>query len=239
MQGGWVKLWRKILGNELLKHPKLLNLWIYCLVKASHKEHTVIINQQSVLLKPGQFIFGRKAAAKEIALSEQEIRTRLNLLKRVGNLTIKSTNKYSIITVINWDRYQGDNDEINQQINQQVTSSQPQTRRVKKGKKKEICPFQEIVDQYNDTLGDVLPMVRKVSPKRQRLMLARWNEKVTSRGGTPSNTLEFWKGYFHHVRGIPFLLGENKRGWVADFDWLMKQEKFLKVIEGSFRRGGK
>ena len=36
-------------------------------------------------------------------LSEREIRTRLDFLKKAGNLTSRSTNRYAIITITNWD----------------------------------------------------------------------------------------------------------------------------------------
>jgi hypothetical protein len=76
-------------------------------------------------LQPGQFVFGRKRAAAELPLTEQTIRTCLKKLKKLQNLTIKSTNKFSIITIINWDTYQAINQQDNQQTNQHVTSSQP------------------------------------------------------------------------------------------------------------------
>jgi len=76
-------------------------------LKASHREHDVIVGLQVVHLLPGQFIFGRRKAAEETGLTEREIRTIIELLKNTGNLTIKTTNKFSIITIINWHIYQG------------------------------------------------------------------------------------------------------------------------------------
>ena len=57
---------------------------------------------------------------------KQEIRTIIAFLKKSGNLTIKSTNKYSVITIINWHRYQckGSDDQPSDQptANQQLTT---------------------------------------------------------------------------------------------------------------------
>ena len=75
-------------------------------MKATHKEHSQIVGTQQILLKPGQFVFGRKKASEEIEMSEQSIRTCYAFLKKAGNLTIKSTNRFSIITICNWETYQ-------------------------------------------------------------------------------------------------------------------------------------
>ncbi len=68
-----------------------------------------MVGFQEVILEPGQFIFGLKTASKELKMSIRTIRTCLDCLKRHQNLTIKSTNKFSIITVVNWGLYQSNN----------------------------------------------------------------------------------------------------------------------------------
>ncbi|HPC02988.1 MAG TPA: hypothetical protein PLE04_04380 [Syntrophales bacterium] len=107
MNRGYVHLWRKSLDAGWIRNHKLWSFWTWCLLKASHREHDVIVGLQVVHLLPGQFIFGRRKAAEETGLTEREIRTIIELLKNTGNLTIKTTNKFSIITIINWHIYQG------------------------------------------------------------------------------------------------------------------------------------
>ena len=55
----------------------------------------------------------------------QEVRTALKHLKSTGEITDKGYNKYRIITVNNWDLYQGDN----RQTNRQLTDKQQTTNR--------------------------------------------------------------------------------------------------------------
>jgi hypothetical protein len=109
MNRGYVRTWRKVLDSGWLKNHKLWVFWSYCLLKASHKEFDAIIGLQVVHLTPGQFVFGLKKASLETGLTIREIRTIIDFLKKAGNLTIKTTNKFSVITVINWTHYQGDN----------------------------------------------------------------------------------------------------------------------------------
>lgn len=88
-----------------------------------------------VELKPGQFIFGRRSAAEDLKMSEQSIRTSLKFLENEGNLTIKTTSKYSVISITNWEAYQGADGAINQPINQPLTNEQ-QTNNHKQERKK-------------------------------------------------------------------------------------------------------
>lgn len=125
MNRGYVKLWRKSVDSGMLQNHKLWVFWSWCLMKASHKNCNHLVGFQDVKLQPGQFVFGRKSAAIELAMSEQSIRTCLNILKKMENLTIKSTNKFSVITIINWGAYQQDQQTNNHQGNQQATSKQP------------------------------------------------------------------------------------------------------------------
>jgi len=96
-------------------------------LKASYKEFDAIVGLQVVHLMPGQFVFGLHVASKETGLSIQEIRTIVDFLRKAGNLTIKSTNKFSVITIINWPTYQGDDLENNNQINKPLTNKEQHT----------------------------------------------------------------------------------------------------------------
>lgn len=86
------------------------------------------VGLQEITLKPGQFVFGRRAAAKELRMGEKQIRNILTFLKKAGNVAIKTTNKFSIITIINWPTYQSQEIEKGQQKGQQGASKGPQTR---------------------------------------------------------------------------------------------------------------
>ncbi len=115
MNRGYIRLYRKSLDADWIKNHKLWAFWSWCLLKATHKEFDAIVGLQVVHLMPGQFIFGLKKAAEETGLTIREIRTVLDFLKKAQNVTIKTTNKFSVITVINWDIYQGDSRENDKQ----------------------------------------------------------------------------------------------------------------------------
>ena len=125
MPQGYVRLHRRCLDGDWLKNGDLWRFWCYCLLKASHKKWKAIVGYQEIELEPGQFLFGRKAASAEMEMSERKIRTCLSTLTNFKNLTIKSTNKYSIITICNWETYQRQENETDQQYDHPPTSHRP------------------------------------------------------------------------------------------------------------------
>ena len=115
MKKGWVSFYRKILDSPVFDNPKILKVFIWCLLKASHTEYKVIIGLKEIILKPGQFIYGRKQAAKELKMAESTVRNYMDFLSGKRNsvdryedreLDINSTSVCSIVSIRNWDKYQ-------------------------------------------------------------------------------------------------------------------------------------
>ena len=103
---GWIKLHRELLNSIIFDNDKLLKVFIWCILKSTHSHHEQIVGKKIIKLKPGQFIFGRKKAAIELQYSESTLWSYMKVLESNGTINIKSTNKYSIITISNWDKYQ-------------------------------------------------------------------------------------------------------------------------------------
>ena len=111
---GWLKLHRKIIEKAIWQDPQMLKLWLYCLIRANHTETEVLIEKQEIKLYPGQFVTGRFALADEYnrgakkrhRVSPDTLWRWLKKFQEWEMLHIKSTNKYSVITIKNWDAYQ-------------------------------------------------------------------------------------------------------------------------------------
>lgn len=129
MERGYVKLWRKTLDSGLLQSPTAWQVFGYLLMKVTHKKIRILVGTSPVELEAGQVVTGRKAIAFDCKLSEQNVRTALSLLEKLEIITIKSTNKYSVISFVKWDIYQQEcptNQPTNQPtLNQQVAKNQP------------------------------------------------------------------------------------------------------------------
>lgn len=142
MNEGYIKLWRKSLESGMMRNPHLWTFWCWCLMKATWKPIKQMVGNQMVELMPGQFVFGRKAASEELETGEKIIRTRLDILKNLGNVAIKPTNKFSIITICNWELYQNTDEDNGQQIGQQRANNGPTT-----GHKQEVKEVKELKEQ--------------------------------------------------------------------------------------------
>lgn len=84
----------------------------------------------------------------------------------------------------------------------------------------------EIVEDWNllaEQCG--LPKVKRLSDERKRKLRVRLRQYPD---------IEDWQTAFNHIRTTPFLRGENKEGWRADFDFLLQARSFTKLTEESY-----
>ena len=164
---GWLKLYRSILDSAVFQDAEVLKVWIWLLCNVAFEQHDTVCYGKVIHLKPGQIATGRKKIAQCTDLNENKVYRALTVLKSLGNVEIKATNKYSIITVVNWDKYQDENGKRTaneQQANskttaeeQQDNSKRTQHKNGKNGKKEKniyICSFfQSVWDEYPKKLG--------------------------------------------------------------------------------------
>lgn len=51
-----------------------------------------------------------------------------------------------------------------------------------------------------------------------------------------SYTLDDFKTVFTNAEDSDFLKGNNNKNWKADFDWMMKDDNFAKILEGNYNK---
>lgn len=123
---GWIKLHRKLLDSPIFQNEKLFKVFAYCLMKASHKDHTQLVDRRVVELEKGQFVFERKRASEELRLKESTVRDYIKLLENLGTIVVKSDNKFSVITVVNWAIYQSMEENSDSKNDNKSTTNQQQ-----------------------------------------------------------------------------------------------------------------
>lgn len=148
MSERWIKVHQKFVDWEWYKNTNTKVVFLHCLLKANWRDS----KYQGVVIPRGSLVTGRKKLAKELGLTEQQIRTTLDHLKSTNEITITSTKQFSIITINNYDMYQ----QNNQQINQQSTNEQPHNKNnriLDINKKEEIYKEESLFDYdwINDT----------------------------------------------------------------------------------------
>jgi len=112
MGRGYIKLDRALENWRFKTKPNYVALWVHLLLEANHQSNKYMDTQ----IERGQLTTSLEALKKGTGLSLQQIRTILNKLNN-DEITIKSTNKYTLITIVNYDKYQSSTKKINKQNN--------------------------------------------------------------------------------------------------------------------------
>ena len=118
MKGRWIKTYESLLDWEFFFDPLILRAWIYLLFKANHKD----VVWKGVEVKRGELVTSLSTLSRDLRMSVMQVRRVLATIKSASQITIKSTNKYRIITICEYEKYQqcaGDNQQASKQPNRQ------------------------------------------------------------------------------------------------------------------------
>jgi hypothetical protein len=233
MAEGFIKLARELLEKPMIQNSKLLQIWVWCLLKASHAKHDEMVGLQKVPLIPGQFVTGRYAGAKEIKMNPSTFWKYLQWLKANKSLDIKSNSKFSLVTIVNWELYQVELFKSDSKNNTKMTAKEQQNDTNKNGKngknEKTSIPYSEIQKAYNEICVS-LPKIKSMTSKRK----SHVNARLDSLG----NDVDKLINVFYLVEENDFLTNrqkKNRNDWRADFDWIINETNFAKIIEGKYK----
>ena len=139
----WLKLWRKSEHSAAFTDSGLWHVWCWCLIRAAHMQVHVPVRTGEgntiVTLEPGQLIYGRNAAAKALKMPPSTVERRILRLTKLGNLVRQPDTHWSIITVVNWQLYNGGADQSGQ-----ATGQAPDRHRTGTGHIQEVKEGKEV-----------------------------------------------------------------------------------------------
>ena len=114
---GYVLMHRDIMDWEWYQSPNVSRLYFHLIFKVNFKDK----KWQGHLVERGQLITSNNHLATELKLSVQVIRTALQKLHEGGYIKIKATNRFTLITLINYDKFQSSKTENSNPVINQVT----------------------------------------------------------------------------------------------------------------------
>lgn len=141
---GYIKLYRSMQEWEWYADPNTKAVFLELLLAANWKDS----RYKGVLIKRGQAVIGRKALAEKLGMSEQAVRTALNHLKSTNEITTKSTNKLTVVTIEKYELYQGEDFEPTNKSTNKSTNEQPTNNQQLTTSKKERKERKEIIKEY-------------------------------------------------------------------------------------------
>jgi len=126
MDIGFTLRWRKRWDKGYHRDPILWLMMDYFIDFANHTDREIFFKGAGkILIKRGDHIFGTSQLSVFLGIDRSLTRRKLKILEDIGFLTIKTTNKYSIASVVNYDTYQSKKFRNDQQNDHQSTIKKP------------------------------------------------------------------------------------------------------------------
>ncbi|HDA7931350.1 TPA: DnaD domain-containing protein [Staphylococcus aureus] len=127
---GWISIDRSIQNHWLFKEKRTFSkfeAWIYLLMEANHSKAKVPIGNQIVTVERGQRLTSILTLSDLFNWSRFKVKTFLDLLESDGMLEVKTTSKYTLITIVNYDFYQSEQGRNQHKNDIKPTSKQHQS----------------------------------------------------------------------------------------------------------------
>ena len=184
----YILLHRKSLDSQVFASAELWRLWSWVLMRAVWKKQSFTMETgrgfTTVNVEPGQFVFGRHTAARELKCPPSTVARRMKKLEQLGNISIQASSHYSIVTVCNWSSYQHTEQDIEQATEpataQQRTSNEPasstykQGNKVNKVNKKTAAAVPPVFVCTLEVIETEIGLPQHLKTKRLRAALQRW-----------------------------------------------------------------
>ena len=124
---GWIELHRALLENPIvMKSAEHCAIWNCLLLMATHTDKDVIFDGKRITLKKGQLITGRRSLANLFhkQLSESKVQRILKDFENEHQIEQQTCSQNRLITIVNWELYQKREQQSEQQVNNERTTSE-------------------------------------------------------------------------------------------------------------------
>lgn len=168
---GFIVLHRKMLDWEWYDDTNMVRLWLHLLLMANFREKS----WHGQKIKRGQLVTGREELANQTGLSVQQVRTCLDRLINCGCITKKTTNRYTLITICKYSKYQDVPEKNNQlstnyqpTINQQITTTKQRNKETSNNTHTRRAREEEFFDEAfrNESWREAIRMRHKLTEQQ-------------------------------------------------------------------------
>lgn len=184
-EGRWIKLHSSIWRNPWMYRPNVLAVWVYILCHVEWRPTDVVFEGKRITLQPGQGLFKLRELAREFRISRSSLFRVIDVLKSETQIETQTSPRNTLITVVNWKKYQLVGTQIGTQTGHKRDTNGTQAGHLPIIKEKaereeakltrEQTYFPEEVNEAERYLTDHVSLM--VAPERERL------QEVVSRYG--------------------------------------------------------
>lgn len=260
---GWIKLSRKLLQTNYYLGEKFTKAmcWIDLLLLAEwRKERSFYLRGIEVVVKRGQIAMALADLHKRWNLSINTVQARLREMVKDGRISVKSSNVVTIITILNWEKYQGgDNSESSEaktilSAPEAMPEIAPSSPEIVVAEEVETAPAIALVPvEESQVKTEILPISKPKKPDVDcEFILRLYHDrcpslpkvlklsdkrkmKIRVRFEEMEYNYETLQQVFDKAEASRFMRGDNQRGWRADFDWIFTNStNWVKILEGKY-----
>nr|DAL04166.1 MAG TPA: replisome organizer [Caudoviricetes sp.] len=241
---GWICLYRDLLDKAIWQNStaEQKTILITLLLMANHEPNQWEWKGKKYTVKSGEFITSlEKIVAKcGKGITTQNVRSALKRFEKLQFLTNESTKQNRLIKIENWRFYQGRENQPNKATNKEVTNDQQRPN-------KEVTTnnndnndnndnnifnnlsndklFVPLIEKWNE-LPDAISKISTLKKDTQRYKML--SQRINEYGS--DKILEA----IEKIKQSSFLLGKNNSGWTITFEWFVRPNNFVKVLEGNY-----
>ena len=117
---GYIKLHKKIINWQWYDDINTKVVFLHLLLTANYEDK----KWHNIIVKRGQRVISYDNLAKETSLTTQAVRTAILKLKSTGEITSKSTNKFTLVTIEKYDLYQTNEKKSTSKLTSHATNEQ-------------------------------------------------------------------------------------------------------------------
>lgn len=246
----WIKLMTEMFDNAKIKYLRTLPegnnivlFWVMLLTKAGK------CNSNGYVFLTENIPYTQEMLAAEFGFELNTVKLALESLKRLNMIQLKE----EIIEICGWEQYQNIDglERIREQTRKRVANYRnkqklidcnvtsnvtvTQSNAIEEDKEEDIDIYNiskdilcnknllQIVEAWNNLNLSKLITIKSNS-NRFKLLQARIKEVGIDKVIETINS----------INNSSFLKGQNNKGWVITFDWLIKPNNFIKVLEGNY-----
>ena len=241
---GWISLYRDLLDKAIWQNstPEQKTILITLLLMANHEPNQWEWKGKKYTVKAGEFITSLEKIVARCGkgITTQNVRSALKRFEKLQFLTNESTKQNRLIKIENWSFYQCRENKPNKATNKEVTKTQQRPN-------KEVTTnnndnndnndnnifnnlsndklFVPLLQRWNE-LHENIPKVNtlKKDTQRYKMLIQRINEYGQEK------VLQA----IDNIKNSKFLQGNNNKGWTITFEWFVRPNNFIKVLEGNY-----
>lgn len=165
--------------------------------------------------------------AEKTGLTIKQVRTAIKHLEQAGCVARTSYSKCTVFTIKNFDLFQaGASNKAGKgqaEDKQRAGKGQQNKKKEEDKEEKEDITVNQVVDLYHEICKSY-PRLRGISENRRKAISARCK----------LYRIEDFRIVFQNAENSGFLKGGNDRNWSANFDWMIKDTNFIKILEGRY-----